>query len=180
MAISQAQLRQLVSGSVLAPDGRQHDPSKGSIVSMTVPVLVVNAEDEPRVPRPMNAFMLFRQQVQTQVREQHPSLDNCHVSKVVGELWKTLPSEKRQAFHARAASIKREHEAKHPNWRFKPKRSKRPSAAEFECLITFLKSLPSDLVDRIRRTEKMEDLCRKDQEDTAKAAAAAYSLLKGE
>lgn len=173
-----SELRELASQAILVQGDQQVDLTRGVIVPVNVPVLVVSADEPEHVPRPMNAFMLFRQQMQSSVREQQPQLNNCQVSKVVAQLWRNLTPEQRLTYHRQAAKLKEEHEARHPNWRYKPKRAKRPSSGELDCIVNLIKSLPPDLLSRLYRTEIFSDLCRKDRDDFNKAATSAFADLK--
>ena len=73
------------------------------------------------IPRPPNAFILFRssfiksQHVSSEVETNHSTL-----SKIIGLTWQNLPNEERQIWHARAKTALEEHKRKFPSYAFKP------------------------------------------------------------
>ncbi|KAF8055347.1 hypothetical protein FPV67DRAFT_1597470 [Lyophyllum atratum] len=77
--------------------------------------------DASYIPRPPNAFILFRssfirsQQVTGKVEGNHSNL-----SKIIGMYWKTLPKEERDEWEAKAALAQLEHRKRYPDWRFRP------------------------------------------------------------
>jgi hypothetical protein len=77
------------------------------------------------IPRPPNAFILFRssfiksQHVSSEVETNHSTL-----SKIIGLTWKNLPNEERQIWHARAKVAFDDHKRKFPTYAFKPVHNK--------------------------------------------------------
>lgn len=77
--------------------------------------------DASHIPRPPNAFILFRssfikaQHIPDKIEGNHSSL-----SKIIGMYWKTLPREERQVWEAKAVVAQAEHRQKYPDWRFRP------------------------------------------------------------
>ncbi|KAG6841648.1 hypothetical protein C0991_008633 [Blastosporella zonata] len=73
------------------------------------------------IPRPPNAFILFRssfireQKVTNKVEGNHSNL-----SKIIGMYWKTLPQSQRAEWEAKAAQALLEHRRRYPDWRFRP------------------------------------------------------------
>ncbi|KAJ7903958.1 high mobility group box domain-containing protein, partial [Mycena leptocephala] len=67
------------------------------------------------VPRPPNAFMLFRADF---VRQQHVPLSvetNCgSLSKIIGRCWRALPSSEKHIWETKAKQAKAEHRLKYP------------------------------------------------------------------
>ncbi|CRK45001.1 hypothetical protein BN1723_016452, partial [Verticillium longisporum] len=51
----------------------------------------------PKVPRPRNAFILYRQHHQAQVVSEHPGLANPDISKIIGEQWRQQPDNAQEA-----------------------------------------------------------------------------------
>ncbi|KAL5522924.1 hypothetical protein ACEPAF_1191 [Sanghuangporus sanghuang] len=74
------------------------------------------------IPRPPNAFMLFRQNF---VHQRHVpgSIETSHnsLSKIVGNCWKALPSKEKKVWEALAEKKKEEHKIQYPHYRFQPK-----------------------------------------------------------
>ena len=77
------------------------------------------------IPRPPNAFILFRssfiksQHVSTEVETNHSTL-----SKIIGLTWQNLPEEERQFWHLKAKEALDEHKRKFPKYAFKPVQTK--------------------------------------------------------
>ncbi|KIJ59967.1 hypothetical protein HYDPIDRAFT_170519 [Hydnomerulius pinastri MD-312] len=77
------------------------------------------------IPRPPNAFMLFRADF---VRQKHVpgSIETNHgsLSKIIGNCWRALPLEEKRVWEIKAKQEKDEHSKKHPGYRFKPVHNK--------------------------------------------------------
>ncbi|KAK2462625.1 hypothetical protein APHAL10511_005358 [Amanita phalloides] len=77
--------------------------------------------DASYIPRPPNAFILFRssfirsQRVPGNVEGNHSTL-----SKIIGKCWKALPREERERWEREAVAAQAEHRRKYPDWRFRP------------------------------------------------------------
>ncbi|KAH6908493.1 hypothetical protein BKA70DRAFT_1427085 [Coprinopsis sp. MPI-PUGE-AT-0042] len=77
--------------------------------------------DSNHIPRPPNAFILFRsafirsQQIPDRVEGNHSNL-----SKIIGHYWKTLSPQERAEWEAKAVEAQEEHRQKYPDWRFRP------------------------------------------------------------
>ncbi|KAI5121782.1 hypothetical protein M0805_009593 [Coniferiporia weirii] len=98
-----------------------------------VPFTPVSAPSRPRrrggrkdsaehIPRPPNAFMLFRQNF---VHQRHVpgSIETNHnsLSKIVGNCWKALPAADKKVWEELAEKKKEEHKKLYPGYRFQPK-----------------------------------------------------------
>lgn len=86
---------------------------------------------ENHIPRPPNAFILFRssfiksQHVSTEVETNHSTL-----SKIIGLTWQNLPEKERQVWHAKAKAALEEHKRKFPQYAFRPTQSKKGGTPE--------------------------------------------------
>jgi len=88
---------------------------------------------EDHIPRPPNAFILFRssfiksRHVSTEVETNHSTL-----SKIIGLTWQNMPHEERQFWHSKAKVAQAEHKRKFPDYAFRPShvRSKGGATAE--------------------------------------------------
>ncbi|KAI0659901.1 hypothetical protein C8Q70DRAFT_914493 [Cubamyces menziesii] len=86
---------------------------------------------ENHIPRPPNAFILFRssfikkQHVSSEVETNHSTL-----SKIIGLTWQNLPHEERQVWHAKAKAALEEHKRKYPQYAFRPLHTKGKAPAE--------------------------------------------------
>ncbi|TFY57932.1 hypothetical protein EVJ58_g6722 [Rhodofomes roseus] len=77
--------------------------------------------DPSYIPRPPNAFILFRSSF---IRAEHipGKIEGNHsaLSKIIGKYWKALPREEREVWEAKAIVAQAEHRKKYPDWRFRP------------------------------------------------------------
>lgn len=86
---------------------------------------------EDHIPRPPNAFILFRssfikgQHVPTEVETNHSTL-----SKIIGLTWKNLPEDERLFWHAKAKAALDEHKRKFPQYAFRPNQARNKGATE--------------------------------------------------
>ncbi|KAF8805108.1 hypothetical protein BYT27DRAFT_7224879 [Phlegmacium glaucopus] len=77
--------------------------------------------DPSYIPRPSNAFILFRsafirdRKVSDKVEGNHSSL-----SKIIGHSWKKLSPDEREKWEAEAVAAQAQHRAMYPDWRFRP------------------------------------------------------------
>ncbi|EIW78136.1 hypothetical protein CONPUDRAFT_107865 [Coniophora puteana RWD-64-598 SS2] len=80
---------------------------------------------EDHIPRPPNAFILFRssfiksQHVSTEVETNHSTL-----SKIIGLTWQNMPHDERQVWHAKAKKAQEDHRRKFPQYAFRPTHAK--------------------------------------------------------
>lgn len=85
------------------------------------------------IPRPPNAFILFRssfiksQHVSSEVETNHSTL-----SKIIGLTWQNLPDAERQVWHAKAKARLDEHKKKFPEYAFRPVHAKSRATGEKE------------------------------------------------
>ena len=92
-----------------------------------------HSKKKPRnhIPRPPNAFILFRssfiksQHVSTEVETNHSTL-----SKIIGLTWQNLPEDERQVWHDKAKAALEEHKYNFPKYSFKPTPGKRGGTGE--------------------------------------------------
>ncbi|EEQ33600.1 slightly ste11-like protein [Microsporum canis] len=77
---------------------------------------------EPKIPRPRNAFILFRQHLQSSVVAENPGLPNPDISKIIGKIWKGLPLKDQEPWKKHADEEKARHLQKYPGYRYQPRR----------------------------------------------------------
>ncbi|KAK3902739.1 HMG box protein [Staphylotrichum tortipilum] len=76
----------------------------------------------PKVPRPRNAFILYRQHHQSEVVQQNPGLANPDISKIIGEKWREEPEECKNLWKQLAEEEKQRHQRQYPDYRYQPRR----------------------------------------------------------
>ncbi|KAJ6610461.1 hypothetical protein B0H10DRAFT_1953819 [Mycena sp. CBHHK59/15] len=88
-------------------------------------------KSDNHIPRPPNAFILFRssfiksQRVSTEVETNHSTL-----SKIIGMTWKNLPDEERQIWRHKAMDAVAEHKRNFPTYAFRPKHNRSKKDAD--------------------------------------------------
>nr|POE83327.1 repressor of filamentous growth 1 [Quercus suber] len=80
---------------------------------------------DPKIPRPRNAFILYRQHYQASVVAKHPSLANPEISKIIGVQWQSQSQETKNKWKALAEEEKHRHQLQYPGYRYQPKRNDR-------------------------------------------------------
>ncbi|KAK3691890.1 slightly ste11-like protein [Vermiconidia calcicola] len=88
-------------------------------------VHVCICQSDPKIPRPRNAFILYRQHHQANVVAQNPGLANPEISKIIGEQWQGLPTDEKNKWKALAEEEKLRHQQQYPTYRYQPKRNGR-------------------------------------------------------
>ncbi|KAI1005016.1 hypothetical protein K3495_g3200 [Podosphaera aphanis] len=96
---------------------------KNTIPDTSSPTQECTCSSDPKIPRPRNAFILYRQHFQAQVVAQNPKLANPEVSKVIGEQWKKLAPEAKDIWKRLAEEEKQRHLQKYPGYRYQPRRA---------------------------------------------------------
>ncbi|KAJ5988053.1 hypothetical protein N7481_003263 [Penicillium waksmanii] len=80
---------------------------------------------DPKIPRPRNAFILYRQHHQAAVVSHNPGLANPEISKIIGMQWRALTEGEKNKWRALAEEEKARHAQQYPTYRYQPKRAGR-------------------------------------------------------
>ncbi|KAF3080329.1 hypothetical protein TWF102_002418 [Orbilia oligospora] len=91
--------------------------------SSTPPAHICLCQPTPKIPRPRNAFILFRQHHHSAVMAQNPGKPNPAISKIIGDMWKNATEDTRKEWQNHADEEKRQHMARYPDYRYQPRRS---------------------------------------------------------
>ncbi|KAF2740927.1 hypothetical protein EJ04DRAFT_558312 [Polyplosphaeria fusca] len=105
-----------------SPTDTRDLPSASSAGSGELPGHVCLCQPEPKVPRPRNAFILYRQHHQHAVVARNPGLANPEVSKILGERWKAEPEQIKKEWQDLALEEKSRHSELYPDYRYQPRR----------------------------------------------------------
>ncbi|KAF7369872.1 hypothetical protein MSAN_00616300 [Mycena sanguinolenta] len=78
-------------------------------------------QPEGHIPRPPNAFILFRSSfVRNQLVSPDVETNPTTISKIIGLTWKNLPADERRVWYAKAREAVEEHRRRFPDYAFRP------------------------------------------------------------
>ncbi|KAI8078057.1 uncharacterized protein B0P05DRAFT_572062 [Gilbertella persicaria] len=76
----------------------------------------------PKIPRPLNSFMIFRLEKQREILAQCPGANHCDISKIVSKWWSELAPKEKQVYIKQAETNKLNHKKKYPDYKYNPNR----------------------------------------------------------
>ncbi|KAL4922173.1 hypothetical protein BDW62DRAFT_197408 [Aspergillus aurantiobrunneus] len=76
-----------------------------------------------KIPRPPNAFILYRQHHHPRVKEAYPHLSNNEISVIIGKQWRAEPEETKLHFKSLAEEFKKKHAEEHPDYQYTPRKA---------------------------------------------------------
>jgi hypothetical protein len=124
---------------------QQYAQNQSQIQHQKMPRLAVAASPEPesadqmdspssmddaggkisRVKRPMNSFLLFSNEIRPILQAKYKEKSNAQISKLIGEQWHKMDSEKKKAYVEAAEKIKEEFNKQHPDFVYTKRSRKR-------------------------------------------------------
>ncbi|KAF4584680.1 hypothetical protein EYR40_004667 [Pleurotus pulmonarius] len=112
------------------------------------------------IPRPPNAFILFRSHfIRSQRVSQTVEANHSTLSKIIGITWQNLPNQERQEWHGKAKRAVDEHRRKYPQYAFRPQHSKRCGGGEVSAASGSVKRKVRDIEPRDnKRCAKIAEL----------------------
>lgn len=75
-----------------------------------------------KIPRPPNAFILYRQKYHPILKAQRPDMHNNDISVILGKQWKAESATVKADFKAKAEEMKRQHARAHPGYQYAPRK----------------------------------------------------------
>ncbi|KAL1747344.1 hypothetical protein HDZ31DRAFT_61401 [Schizophyllum fasciatum] len=99
-----------------------HSPSPDASSSASTPKTASRRarEDPNYIPRPPNAYILFRRDYAAKIRKSTES-DQRKISEIVTAAWKTTSEEVKEYYKQWSLDLKHEHLAKYPGYKYKPR-----------------------------------------------------------
>ncbi|KAK9335730.1 hypothetical protein V1521DRAFT_449453 [Lipomyces starkeyi] len=85
-----------------------------------------------RVPRPRNAFILYRQHHHAVVVAEHPGKTNPEISKIIGEQWRQLSGDEKAVWQKLGDEEKKSHLERFPDYRYQPRRNTKRNGNDFQ------------------------------------------------
>lgn len=92
----------------------------------------VHSSSKEHIPRPPNAFMLYRSHMLKSRGNADPEKRQQNLSRIAGQLWRDMNNEDKAVWHKKAAEVQAAHYAKHPGYKFKPNRKSAKSVKTFQ------------------------------------------------
>ncbi|KAJ5639777.1 uncharacterized protein N7484_007639 [Penicillium longicatenatum] len=117
----------LVPSAIIAKKSLGVDLLEYDIVAQTTREALRNnqAAVPPRkkhIPRPPNAWILYRQHHHGQTTALNPGVANNDISRLISAKWRSETEETRQRWHALAAQVKKQHALAFPDYQYSPRR----------------------------------------------------------
>lgn len=79
-------------------------------------------EKKTKVPRPPNAFILYRAKHHPTLKSEQPTLKNNDISVILGRRWKNETENVKNEFRAMAAKLKKQHADENPGYQYAPRK----------------------------------------------------------
>jgi transcription factor SOX7/8/10/18 (SOX group E/F) len=100
-------------------------PQQWNQAPAAAPAPVEQDEEADNAHRPPNAFILYSQAIRSQVRQENPSLSNTEASRLLGKMWKDVPSDIKLQYKQKAAAAQEIFKREHPDYTYRKARRKR-------------------------------------------------------
>ncbi|RPA87197.1 hypothetical protein BJ508DRAFT_321085 [Ascobolus immersus RN42] len=123
-AISQSMTATTDSLDMETDNENATSPTDASVATTVVsPPSICLCQQPQRIPRPRNAFILFRQHHHAQVVSANPGKANPEISKIIGEMWRESTPESKAIWQKHADDEKQKHLQRFPEYRYQPRRN---------------------------------------------------------
>ncbi|KAL2415560.1 hypothetical protein ABEF95_012032 [Exophiala dermatitidis] len=127
-----------------------------------------------KVPRPPNAFILYRQKHHPLVMAAHPGMKNNDISILLGQQWKAEAEDVKAEYKALADKMKLKHAAENPGYQYAPRK-----ASEKKRRMTVRKLAKLRLSDGGSETQSNPDVDTDDAKGAEKLALPEHVAADG-
>ncbi|PHH72799.1 hypothetical protein CDD80_4253 [Ophiocordyceps camponoti-rufipedis] len=111
-------------GMVIYPSGRDlFWIRRGQSNVMTATLMVPPLPKKAKIPRPPNAYILYRKERHHMVKNANPGITNNEISQLLGKAWNIESAEIRAKYKKMSDDIKEALMKKHPDYQYRPRRA---------------------------------------------------------
>ncbi|KAI0431817.1 hypothetical protein F5Y09DRAFT_354608 [Xylaria sp. FL1042] len=115
--------RNSLESNPLQIDRQAQPPAKAYVNIQPAPRKEPPAKKEKKIPRPPNAFILFRRAHWREVKEREgDGIQNWQISTKLGEMWHGMSEEEQQPWRDQQQVAADEHKRLYPDYKYKPRK----------------------------------------------------------
>ncbi|POR32892.1 MAT1-2-1 [Tolypocladium paradoxum] len=111
-------------GTILRPPGNNLYWIRPAVHKVTTATLIAPPAPPKhvKIPRPPNAYILYRKERHHHVKNSNPGITNNEISQLLGKAWNLESREVRQKYKDMSEKVKQALLEKHPDYQYRPRR----------------------------------------------------------
>nr|ASU89329.1 mating-type protein MAT1-2-1 [Thielaviopsis paradoxa] len=109
----------LVQSSSQSTDTNHANPTSSNIQ----PAVGRPASSKPKIPRPPNAYILYRKERHQDLKKSRPGIDNNEISRILGRRWREEPESVRMHYKKQAEDYKTQFMKTFPDYQYRPRKA---------------------------------------------------------
>ncbi|KKA27293.1 hypothetical protein TD95_003136, partial [Thielaviopsis punctulata] len=104
---------------------------------------------QTKIPRPPNAYILYRKERHHEVKKSYPGIDNNEISCILGKKWREEPENVRMHYKKLAEDYKTQFMKAFPDYQYRPRKAaeKKHRLRQNSAILSNLASMPSSEVE---------------------------------